>query len=79
VEPPWKGWHVTALAESTGEQVYLSSDPIIKFPTKPGETYIIRLAGAVQQNKPIAQAKLDFPEPGPRQAYGRMLGIQRYF
>ena len=79
VEPPWKGWHVTVLEESSGEQVYCSSDPIIEFPTKSGRTYIIRLAGAVQHNKPIATAKLDLPAPGPRQAYGRMLGIQRYF
>ena len=76
---PWQDSMATVIETTSGNEVCRDSSREITFPTQPGAVYWVRPSAQVEQGKPVPSAKFDAPPPGPRQAYGRMLGVKRYF
>jgi hypothetical protein len=77
VANPWSDFHVAVQQEGIGEPLVVTADGVVEFPTAPGGTYLVRLAGQV--GKPLPAVEWEMPAAGPRQGYDRQLGIPRYF
>lgn len=77
VANPWPGRQATVGHGVSQEPSLTTKASVIEFETTPGEMYSVRLK--TEAGGPLPALDLKVSEPGPRQAYGRMLGIPRFF
>ncbi|MCC7353416.1 MAG: hypothetical protein IT330_06615 [Anaerolineae bacterium] len=80
---PWGDMHVAIRevapqgeTEPTAADI-IAADAVLEFVTKAGYTYVVRRAAQI--DRALSSAKMPVPAPGPREGYGRMLGIARHF
>jgi hypothetical protein len=74
---PWPGEEVAASEEADGAPVVQTAQELVRFTTRASGAYLVRRADQIGQ--PLPEFEVASPAPGPRQAFGRRLGIERLF